>query len=100
MGTGAAKSAGTLLATILIGLLAAACGSQQQRTNGYTQIGARPMYKVGAPYQIGGVWYYPSVDYNYDETGVASWYGEQFDQEYTANGEIFDLNQLTGAHRT
>jgi rare lipoprotein A len=58
------------------------------------------MYKVGAPYQINGVWYYPAVDYNYDETGVASWYGEQFEQRYTANGEIFDLNELTAAHRT
>jgi rare lipoprotein A len=58
------------------------------------------MYKVGTPYQIGGAWYYPAVDYNYDETGVASWYGEAFDQQYTANGGIFDLNQLTAAHRT
>src|SRR5206468_9390463 len=33
-------------------------------------------------------------------TGIASWYGEQFDQQYTANGEIFDLNQMTAAHRT
>jgi rare lipoprotein A (peptidoglycan hydrolase) len=45
-------------------------------------------------------WYYPAIDYNYDEIGVASWYGEEFDQQYTANGEIFDLNQLTAAHRT
>ncbi len=58
------------------------------------------MYKVGAPYQINGVWYYPAADYSYDETGVASWYGEQFDRKYTANGEIFDLNELTAAHRT
>ncbi len=58
------------------------------------------MYKVGAPYQINGVWYRPSVDYNYDETGVASWYGERLNQKYTANGEIFDLNDLTAAHRT
>ena len=58
------------------------------------------MYKIGAPYQINGVWYYPAVDYNYDETGVASWSGEQFDQKYTANGEIFDLNELTAAHHT
>ena len=58
------------------------------------------MYKVGAPYQIGGVWYYPTVDYHYEETGVASWYGEEFEQQYTANGEIFDLNRMTAAHRT
>lgn len=92
-----------VLPTILIGLLLAACGTQQ-RTSSYEGGGhyraGRPMYKVGAPYQINGVWYYPTVDYNYDETGVASWYGEQFDQKYTANGEIFDLNDLTAAHRT
>jgi peptidoglycan lytic transglycosylase len=105
METGAAQRAGALLSTLLIGLLVAACGSQ--RAGSYGAIGqngryhaGRPMYKVGAPYQIGGVWYYPAVDYNYDETGVASWYGEAFDQQYTANGEIFDLNQLTAAHRT
>ncbi|HZT88056.1 MAG TPA: septal ring lytic transglycosylase RlpA family protein [Stellaceae bacterium] len=57
-------------------------------------------YTVGRPYEVKGVWYYPHVDYHYDETGVASWYGEQFNGRLTANGEIFDLNQLTAAHRT
>jgi rare lipoprotein A len=56
------------LATILIGILLTACGSQQQRT--YNEIGTpgghyragRPMYKVGASYQFGGVWYsMPSI---------------------------------------
>jgi peptidoglycan lytic transglycosylase len=92
------------LPTILFGLLLAACSSQQRTSSNYDTGGAyragRPMYKVGAPYQINGVWYYPAVDYNYDETGIASWYGEQFDQKYTANGEIFDLNELTAAHPT
>jgi rare lipoprotein A len=58
------------------------------------------LYKVGTPYQIDGVWYYPAEDYNYDETGIASWYGEQFHGKYTANGETFDLNAVTAAHRT
>ena len=53
-----------------------------------------------APYQVNGVWYYPKVDYDYDETGTASWYGEAFDGKPTANGEIFDLNQITAAHKT
>jgi len=57
-------------------------------------------YKVGNPYQINGVWYYPSEDWNYDETGIASWYGPGFHEKTTANGETFDQNDLTAAHRT
>lgn len=57
-------------------------------------------YKIGAPYQIDGVWYYPAEDFSYDETGIASWYGEDFHGKYTANGEVFNLNALTAAHRT
>lgn len=59
-----------------------------------------PGYKIGDPYQINGVWYYPAEDWSYDETGIASWYGEAFHGRYTANGEIFDLNATTAAHRT
>lgn len=57
-------------------------------------------YKVGKPYAINGVWYYPKVDYAYTETGIASWYGPKFHRKYTANGEVFDMNGLTAAHRT
>jgi rare lipoprotein A len=57
-------------------------------------------YKIGEPYQIKGVWYYPKEDFSYDETGIASWYGPGFHAESTANGESFDQNELTGAHKT
>lgn len=58
------------------------------------------VYKVGNPYQINGIWYYPAEDYTYDETGIASWYGPGFHQKSTANGETFDQNDVTAAHRT
>lgn len=58
------------------------------------------LYKVGDPYQINGTWYYPAEDLNYDETGIASWYGQDFHGKFTANGDVFDLNALTAAHRT
>lgn len=32
--------------------------------------------------------------------GYASYYGEQFNGKMTANGEIFNMNKLTAAHRT
>lgn len=57
-------------------------------------------YKVGSPYQIKGVWYYPKEDPSYDETGIASWYGDDFHGRKTANGEIYNMNSLTAAHRT
>lgn len=34
------------------------------------------------------------------ETGVASWYGYPYHGRRAANGEIYDMNQLTAAHRT
>ena len=57
-------------------------------------------YKVGKPYKIGKVWYYPSVNYQYQETGIASWYGPNFHGNKTANGERFDQNSISAAHRT
>lgn len=34
------------------------------------------------------------------ETGVASWYGPNFNGRLTANGETFDMNGISAAHRT
>lgn len=74
--------------------LLAACGTERQ-----AQV-ARPIYKVGQPYEVSGQWYYPKEDYSYDETGIASWYGQGFHGERTANGEIFNKDELTAAHPT
>ncbi len=37
---------------------------------------------------------------NHQLSGIASWYGGKFQGRLTANGEVFDTNQLTAAHRT
>ncbi len=57
-------------------------------------------YKVGGPYQIAGDWYYPEEDPYYEEEGEASWYGADFHNKKTANGEIFNKDSMTAAHRT
>jgi len=36
----------------------------------------------------------------YYETGIASWYGPGFDGNLTANGEIYDMNGISAAHKT
>jgi rare lipoprotein A len=56
--------------------------------------------QVGKPYQIRGKWYYPKEDFGYNRTGTASWYGDAFHGRKTANGEIYDMNQLSAAHPT
>ena len=57
-------------------------------------------YKIGNPYQVEGLWYYPKEDYNYKEIGISSWYGPDFHNGITANGELYDMHGLTAAHRT
>ncbi|MCH9845609.1 MAG: septal ring lytic transglycosylase RlpA family protein [Alphaproteobacteria bacterium] len=57
-------------------------------------------YKIGKAYQIEGTWYYPEIDYDYSEVGIASWYGPKFHNKKTANGEVFNQDALTAAHRT
>ncbi len=88
---------------VLLGLLLAGCASQPL-VGSYGGAGGaldgQGSYRVGRPYEIKGEWYYPAVDYSYDKTGVASWYGQYFQGRATANGEIFDLNQLTAANTT
>lgn len=57
-------------------------------------------FKIGNPYQVAGKWYRPAESYTFEESGIASWYGPNFHGKPTANGEIFDQNELTAAHRT
>jgi len=97
--------------------LLAACQTPMQRapvmvTNHYTPPEAppapiapptpvpNPIYKVGQPYEINGTWYYPREQADYDETGIASWYGADFHGLLTADGEVFDRNGVTAAHTT
>lgn len=56
--------------------------------------------KIGKPYQIAGVWYHPADERDYDEVGLASWYGDQFHGAPTANGERFDMDHMGAAHKT
>ena len=58
------------------------------------------VYKVGKPYKIAGQWYYPAENFDYDEVGIASWYGPGFHGRQTASGERYDMHAMTAAHRT
>ena len=36
---------------------------------------------------------------NYSNVGIASWYGEEFQGKVTASGSLFDMRELTAAHK-
>jgi len=55
---------------------------------------------AGPPYQVDGRWYVPAHEPNYDEIGIASWYGPTFHGKASASGEVFNENDLTAAHPT
>jgi rare lipoprotein A len=79
--------------------LAAGCATQPEQPKVTVPANAG-VYRVGSPYQIGGTWYYPREQPDYDETGIASWYGPSFYGNLTADGEVFTSQDLTAAHRT
>lgn len=55
---------------------------------------------AGPAYQVDGKWYVPAHEPNYDEVGIASWYGPTFHGKDSASGEPFDENAMTAAHPT
>jgi rare lipoprotein A len=89
---------------VSLALLLAACAGQPERVaTGRAPDPAKPAVpgvKIGKPYQVFGVTYYPADDRAYEKVGIASWYGPTFHEKATANGEIYDQDDLTAAHKT
>lgn len=84
---------------VVISIGVSGCASNQRSNTGLNAKSAGH-YKVGSPYKIKGKKYYPKVDYSYNKKGIASWYGPGFHGKRTANGEVYDQNALTAAHKT
>lgn len=52
------------------------------------------------PYEINGTTYYPQDHFDYDEEGVASWYGPGFHERPKSCGGRYDMHGLSAAHKT
>ena len=96
-----------IAAVALAGASLAACATTQTPTTSVTQAPrpqqSGPTHAVPAtmrPYQVNGVWYAPREDPDYEAVGTASWYGAQFHNRRTADGEVFDMDAPSGAHKT
>ena len=105
------------LALLTVSLLAlAACGGNKTRHDGPPSGSARipdlpgdavprkeprSKYGNGPVYEVLGRRYtvMPSGT-GYQERGVASWYGKKFHGNLTSNREVYDMYQMTAAHKT
>ena len=84
-------------AALFTALSLAACVSHTPRPGSRP---SAPTVKIGKPYTVFGVTYFPADDRGYDERGLASWYGPGFHALSTANGERYDQDGITAAHKT
>lgn len=78
------------------------CGLRSIPSSGPAGKGSAPKGKGGTyrPYTVLGQTYHPlQSGAGYSEVGVASWYGPNFHGKKTANGETYNMYQMTAAHR-
>jgi rare lipoprotein A len=82
-------------------LLLPACAPKKTSVARYPEIskpGTPPWQK---PYTVLGKRYEPLESHaGFVQTGVASWYGSDFHGKNTSNGEKYDMNAMTAAHKT
>ena len=99
-----------LILTLSISFLFFGCGVATKTVsyryypeNGNEKINnSKAMYKITMkPYTVHGKTYYPK-QVNIGDTfeGIASWYGPNFHGKKTSNGEIYNQNSFTAAHKT
>jgi rare lipoprotein A len=60
-----------------------------------SRIGNKPYYTV-----FGVRYYVMRTSKDYEERGVASWYGTKFHSHHTSNGERYDMLAMTAAHKS
>jgi len=87
--------------SLALALMLAACASSPKPKAGAAKPpAATSAVKIGRPYEVFGKTYVPRDDRDYDERGIASWYGPTFHAKPTATGEIYNQDDLTAAHKT
>lgn len=84
-------------------LLLTGCASYQEPQYEKVELGPIAPFTAGnkTPYQVFGEVYEVMPDsFGYVDIGVASWYGKKFHGRLTSNGEVYDMYQVTAAHKT
>jgi rare lipoprotein A len=80
--------------------LAAGCASKVPEPPPGTKKPGTKRPATQRPYSIRGKTYHPIPSAaGYRETGYASWYGPNFHGRRTSNGEVYDMDEMTAAHK-
>lgn len=109
----------TRVIPLFLGALLAGCGSLPSSTSSSSDSAPRRNVDVTnipevvprqeevvrrgniSPYSVFGETYeVMDSSRGYRETGYASWYGTKFHGRLTSNGEVYDMFQITAAHKT
>ncbi|PCJ23100.1 MAG: septal ring lytic transglycosylase RlpA family lipoprotein [Rickettsiales bacterium] len=106
----AAYSLCSILLVICLSLSLASCNSAKKKRLTYQTLSRddphnthyKGHYKIGKKYKIKRRGYRPREVRRYNKVGIASWYGSRygFHGKKTANGDIYNKNLLTAAHKT
>jgi rare lipoprotein A len=104
-----------LLISLLISLLLSACSSdryQQKHDSTPTRLPSQAELKDAIPraeaysrggnkdYQVFGKPYKVLANaHQFEQVGIASWYGKKFHGHLTSNGEIYDMYTMSAAHK-
>jgi rare lipoprotein A len=91
-----------VLAIICFALMSA-CAGPKYKINSNPPVAGNSTYHSGTlkPYKIRGQTYRPSIPNKGDSwVGTASWYGAESPNPTTANGEYFNPNAVSAAHKT
>ena len=103
-----------ILLVLAVAAILASCGGNRSRDDGPGQSHIpslpgdavpkpepRSRYGNGPTYEVFNKWYkVMDSSAGYQERGVASWYGTKFHGNLTSNREVYDMYQMTAAHKT
>lgn len=92
---------GKILLFGLLLLVLAACGGPSYRVRVLDTSEGSGLKGTQKPYEVNGERFDPLLHADgFSEEGTASWYGQDFHGRKTSNGEIYDMHELTAAHKT
>ncbi len=88
---------------VVLAIALSSCSTAPRAPSNY--VPAQPKYEPlshygNDPYRVDGKIYKPlQTAKGFNERGIASWYGKKFHGKRTSNGEVYDMYQMTAAHK-